>query len=336
MSQNFINFADNECKGSSRLYEQLSLHIAKTPCLLNLCRNISRNQPVPNLFFAAVHYLLLKGYDDRLSEMYHEKDIDFNSLFDAFEEFCLEHQQALIQVMNQKRVQTNEVRRTAYLYPLFSMISQKNDAPISLIEIGTSAGLNLCADQYRYVYEGVEGTFGNSTSELEIHSKIIGEMTHDLNHIPDIRDRIGIDLNVMDLNTDDDYLWLKALIWPEHHQRREMLKAAKEIVTAENVELIEGDAVSILDSTVQNINTENTLCIFHTHVANQMSEDQKEELLKAVDLIADGRTVYHIYNNIFDKKLRMDEYTGGRKNSYLIGETDGHGRWFEWKIQQFI
>src|SRR5699024_12744965 len=54
----------------SVLYQFLSLEIAKDHQLLELCSNARKGQPVPNLLFAAVHYLLLKGKDHPLKEFY--------------------------------------------------------------------------------------------------------------------------------------------------------------------------------------------------------------------------------------------------------------------------
>ena len=70
LSQKFLTFAETECKGSSPLYEYLSLEISKDEELLKLCMNARDGQPIPNLLFGAVHYLLLKGKDHRLKDYY--------------------------------------------------------------------------------------------------------------------------------------------------------------------------------------------------------------------------------------------------------------------------
>lgn len=70
LSQTFINFAERECIGSSRLYEYLSIKIAGDEALLEICMNGRLGQPIPNLFFGAVHYLLLKGKEHSLKEYY--------------------------------------------------------------------------------------------------------------------------------------------------------------------------------------------------------------------------------------------------------------------------
>src|SRR5699024_7553016 len=54
--------------GQSRIYEFLSHRISKDHQILELSMNTKNGQPVPNLLFAAVHYLLLKGKDHPLKE----------------------------------------------------------------------------------------------------------------------------------------------------------------------------------------------------------------------------------------------------------------------------
>lgn len=61
ISNLFRNFSVKECKGSSDLYEHLSLQISEDSELLALASHAQPGQPIPNLLLGAVHYLLLKG-----------------------------------------------------------------------------------------------------------------------------------------------------------------------------------------------------------------------------------------------------------------------------------
>jgi len=51
-------FAQQECQGSSPLYEHLATKIANDEDLLDIASSIPQDQPAPNLLLAAVHYLL--------------------------------------------------------------------------------------------------------------------------------------------------------------------------------------------------------------------------------------------------------------------------------------
>ncbi|MCT4778419.1 MULTISPECIES: DUF2332 domain-containing protein [Exiguobacterium] len=336
IAQAFIKFAANECRGSSTLYELLSNEVATDVSILTLCERANPGQPIPNLLFGAVHYLLLSGHQHRLGDYYpsvsnEAKEVD-QELFPSFQQFCATYETELVALLQTRLVQTNEVRRCAYLYPVFGMIYEHSKHTLALVEIGTSAGLQLLWDQYSYRYDNNEPV-GNVTSSFEITAEVIGEGRPRLNlPLPPVRERIGFDLNIVELTDADEQLWLKALIWPEHVARLELFEQASALIGSQPMELIQGDGVRLLKPRVDSIDRDTIVCIFHTHVANQMSLETKYELLHQVDLIGENRDVCHIYNNVQDKLLHLDFITDGRKSEFVLAETDGHGRWFNWLL----
>ena len=70
--------------------------------------------------------------------------------------------------------QTNEVGRSAALIGGLLRINRGFDLPIRLFEIGSSAGLNLRADHYRYRYAG--GQWGPADSPVTIDDAWHGEL----------------------------------------------------------------------------------------------------------------------------------------------------------------
>ncbi|MBN9654281.1 DUF2332 domain-containing protein [Halobacillus sp. GSS1] len=336
LAERFIDFAKEECEGSSDLYKRLSLQIPDDTYVLQLCLKAKEGQPVPNLLFAAVHDLLLRGTDHDLGIFYEsitDKPERERNPFPVFKAFCIENEDAIIHRLQTKRVQTNEVRRCAYLYPVFCSIHQQTEKPLSLIEIGTSAGLQLLWDQYSYSY-GDDGSYGKPDSFVHLTSKVRkGELPlHVLKQIPPVKERIGIDLHVSDLTKEEDVHWLKALIWPEHEERRKNFETAVQQLRLHPPVLKEGDGVTMLPEIADGIPEDTTLCIFHTHVANQMPESVKDDFLRQVATIGKKRDVYHIYNNINDRMLHVDSVVSGRFKTETIGDTDGHGRWFDWEL----
>lgn len=132
----------------------------------------------------------------------------------------------------------------------------------------------------------------------------------------------------------EDSLWLNALIWPEHEDRRTLFEQAVSCMERYKNEItfIEGDGVELLSRLTEQIPFDTTLCIFHTHVANQMPIEIRKKLLNQVSEIGKSREVFHLYNNIWDGKLHLDSFKNGKEYNEIIGETDGHGRWFSWEV----
>ena len=253
--------------------------------------------------------------------------------FPKFKEFCMVYKNELISLLQTRLVQTNEVRRCSYLYPSFCFIYEKVQKPLSLIEIGTSSGLLLLWDKYSYSY-GSNETYGETESIVHIKSEIIGEVSRPLLLLksPPVSSRIGVDLHVNDLLNQEDYLWLRSLIWPEHKERAALFERAMSCLKKHPLELIEGDGVALLPEIAAKAPGHSALCIFHTHVANQFSKDAKLALLKTIQKLGQTRDVFHLYNNMFDSKLHLDYYINGKEHSETIAETDGHARWFRWEL----
>lgn len=174
----FRNFSIKECKGSSDLYEYLSMKIAEDEEVLTLSSYAQVGQPVPNLLLGAVHYLLLAGKEHHVKTYYsslvEHANTDLDQAFNHFKDFCKMYREEMINLLQTKLVQTNEVRRCAYLYPSFSYIFNKVNKPLALIEIGTSSGLQLFWDQYSYSY-GTDETYGNINSNVHVTSEIRGK-----------------------------------------------------------------------------------------------------------------------------------------------------------------
>ena len=332
LSKTFITFSEKECKGSSLIYEYLSKQIAMDNSLLKIASNAREGQPAPNLLFGAVHYLLLKGREHPLKDYYPSivgTPKTYKDSFPVFKDFCLNYQKEIEVILKMKLVQTNEVRRCSYLYPAFCIIYELAKKPLALIEIGTSAGLQLYWDKYSYSY-GKDDLYGNVDSELPITAEIKGaNMPFLLKTAPPVTSRIGFDLQTIDTHDEEEELWLKSLIWPEHNERLFLFDKALHYRKEASLNIINGDGVSLLPQYVEAIPEDSVICIFHTHVANQLPIEGKQLLLQTVDAIGTERDVFHLYNNIQDRFLHLDYYLAGKKNENSIADTDGHGRWFK-------
>ena len=146
----FMRFAEIECKAVSPFYYFLSKKIAEDDQLIDIAAHCKQRQPVPNLFLASIHYLLLESPVQELSEYYPSISEEPRQAlpFELFKEFCLDHRKEIISLEKTKIVQTNALNRSAYLMPIFSNIF--DGKAVNIIDIGTSAGLTLHLDKYEY------------------------------------------------------------------------------------------------------------------------------------------------------------------------------------------
>lgn len=123
---------------------------------------------------------------------------------------------ALVRDQLWRSTQTNEPGRSAVIQALVRELTD-SVAAINLVEVGTSAGINLWFDQFpvRAVDDGHALT-------LICEDLTTVDRTRAL---PPVASRVGIDPNPLSLDDVDDRLWLKACIWPEEQRRHERFDA---------------------------------------------------------------------------------------------------------------
>ncbi len=99
----------------------------------------------------AVHRLVLEGRAPGLARHYPSVggDGDAEAAWPAFVDVLGEHRTAIRELIL-RPIQTNEVSRSAALVGGFLLIARETGLPLSLFELGSSAGLNLRWDRYRY------------------------------------------------------------------------------------------------------------------------------------------------------------------------------------------
>ncbi|WP_413364383.1 DUF2332 domain-containing protein [Lysinibacillus sp. 3P01SB] len=332
--QAFLQFAEQQAQESSRLYEYLCGEIINDEELMTIIRDIPLSQPKPNLFFAAIHYLV-KKYEEPLGAYFAsltDYPLPAEQSFQPFRQFALKHQDELRELFRTKLVQTNEVSRAAYLYPIIADIHQSCGKPLALLEIGTSAGLLLGLDHYHYEYQNGP-SICLTADTLTIFSENRGEpLPSSVFRHPIVQTRIGVDLHIVDLKETDHLEWMLALIWPEHKERRRQFLKAKEVNDSIQKDFYEGDAITLLPHIIQTVPMDCQVVVFHTHVANQFPAELKEQLIKILQEISYDRSLYHVYNNMYDANIHQDYIERGTTQPIrIMPAADGHGRWFVWK-----
>jgi hypothetical protein len=345
ISRRFRVFADAECRGSSPLYERLSYGVADDPDLVALAAHGRPGQPLPNLFFAAVRYLLRAEPSHPLASFYPSLSPIPNpgDPLPAFRHFCLAHAGAMRDLLATRLVQTNEVRRSACLLPAFGLVAARAPGrPLALLEIGPSAGLNLLPDRYGFHYSDGRRA-GDPASPVQLACELRGPVSAPIPEtVPAIGFRLGIDLNPVDVRDADAVAWLRALVWPEHRERAALLDAALAVARREPPRLLAGDALDRLPDALATIPPGLAVCVFHSMVLNQFTPEARGRL--AAILLDHGRArdIYRVsLGDLFTEgvsladgprpMLRLLTYHRGAVAEETFARCDPHGSWIEWR-----
>lgn len=333
----FRTFAAEECSGESGLnvlsptYEALSYAVADSRDLLDLARDCHVGQPIPNLFFSAVKRVLADDPEDDLSDHYARcarEGKPTPGLGEAFGEFCSRHEREIRALVQTRRVQTNEIRRCSYLMPAFGLVSGDNPgAPLALIDVGASAGLNLLWDSYRYQYSD-GSSYGPADSGVLIEAETRTPMPDIPGCFPNVAFRAGIDLSPVDLSDEEEYRWMMALVWPDHPDRAELLAAAREIWLETPPEIVAGDAVATLPHVINRASNDAVLCVFHCHTLNQFPVEARSAFHEILMGESERRTVYYVPSE--GERMSVDRIEDRQSTTLLSARRNAHGRWIEW------
>lgn len=306
------------------LYHHLADVIATDPGLMSVLNRIEHT-PKPNLLFAAVQFLMLKGDGPGLSRFYPsltDQPDPVAYIDDEFRSFVLQNEERIIELGRTRYTQTNECRRCVLLLPAVMMSGFES---FHLVDIGTSAGLNLAMDRYQYRWNGREW---GGPSQVNLHSELRGRL-------PSLQDisilsRVGLDLNPIDPKDPEDRLWLESLIWPEQHQRRERLAAALELVAEVPIRFVAGDARDTLPDVLALLPNNDPVVVVNSFSMNQFGEEGRESIEQIVSSARANRPLFRVSWELFTSpnewaNLRVDDGSGWRE----VGQGDPHGAWVE-------
>lgn len=338
----WLFFAGEARRGGSPVYARICEGIAEDLELQALAAEARPGQPPANILLAAVHFLLLGGVADRLRAFYPhlrapETPAPDGDPFPAFRAFCTQHRAALVSLIRVRVTNTNEVRRSAVLYPAFTRIARQTRQSLHLIEIGPSAGLNLLFDRYAYRYQApgsAETQCGLLTSPLTLACEARGPVRPPLDpHPPAVASRVGIELNPVDLTAESDRRWLEALLWPGPSERFARLAAALAIAACEPPPILAGDAVALLPEVLAALPGTGVPVVFHTHVTYQFPPAARAALA-AVLAAASRAQPLHLVSCEWEGAsypLRHAVLRDGVETAQILAETDPHGAWLSWR-----
>jgi hypothetical protein len=312
MPEHFRGFATVVERDGGATYATICRGVADEAGVLSLLDAAPPAQQRPLLLLAAVHFLLLSGvrhplaahYDTVATMVEPPPDSPTDDVTADFISFCHEFRLELTELIATRRTQTNEVGRCTALLPGLCHIASLDaeGGPLSLLDLGTSAGLNLLFDDYAYTYRAPDGdsirTAGppGARVSLECTTRSGLGLLPDLG-LPPMAERVGLDLSPVDPCSDDEARWLLACQWPDNPVRFGNLRAALDNVRAapDPPRLLQGDMVHDLARVAGEVGGDGPLVVFHSWVAAYLAEEHQRVLAAAVRALGEDRPVHYLY-----------------------------------------
>jgi hypothetical protein len=326
---------------TSPLYQALCLVVASDRELLELLTRRRPGQQPSFLLFGAVHQLLLGGAEHRLRDYYPSMAdgaaLDPAQAGPAFLDFCRQYRAPLAELIASRLVQSNVLRRAIALRFALWAIGRRCDGPVHLIEVGASAGLLMNVDRYRYLIGG--RAFGRPDGPVALDSRWRSEDTvPDLDDVPEIAGKTGIDLHPIDLADPGERLWLRALVWPEQRAAAALLDAAIDEAREERPAVIAGDAIDVCPALDRELPAGRIRVVFHAATRMHVPAERREQFDRAVDALGARGPLYHVWLEpsnaphhgfpVADPGVLAMHGPGDEAVTPLV-RVDGHLHWLE-------
>ena len=326
--------------------------IARRPALHGLLGHAPDTQQLPVLLLAAIHFLVLDEPEHPLAGWYpniteHPHAPDDRRLADTLESFVEERSAAVLDIVGSRHVQTNEVGRCSLLLPAFRLVADEF-GEIAHLDVGASAGLNLLLPSFSYRYDGGE-PIGPDDSTVKLMCDTRGDSPVDLSSmtVPAISSRCGIDARPIDITDPGEARWLEACCWPDQADRFQRLRAAIDIARQQPPELLMGDAVDSVTTTVERMATRAHPVVSTTWALNYLAAERRSAFVAALDRARTTIDLSWVFAESpaltpelpHDQDLKDDHLTeltlvtwrDGERTIRHLAETHPHGYWIHWR-----
>jgi hypothetical protein len=355
--QRLHTFAVSEAAGISPLYELLATAAKDDNEVAALLTAAPEDFSHGTLFFAAAQRLVqaepwipLANYYLTMGGSYGPDE----QVWPLFREFVLARADKMRELIATRTTQTNEVRRTATMFPAIALAAKEAKGPIGLLEVGTSGGLLLGVDHYGFRYQNEAGeqvNAGPTKTPLVLTCSVSGPPLPRLPKKLHVAAKVGLDRRPIDLSDEEELAWLEACIWADQPERSRRLRVAAEMQIKDPPTFVTGDAVDDLAKAAAEIPAELPLVVLTSHVLPYLPDERRQAFVAALAAVAVSRSLWWVSqehylaamtyfvpgrHDLEDRQreawgvLGLVHWKSGKPDARVLGRTSAHGQSLTW------
>jgi hypothetical protein len=278
-----------------------------------------------------IHALHLSGTEERLAPIYADLYADDAAVLRE----VMETREAELLPWLDGPPQTNEAGRSSNFVAAMLWLAGRGLPPVfECLEIGSSAGINLMLDRYRYDLGGV--VVGPDDAAMRFAPEWTGPPP------PDRPIRFasleGCDVAPVELTDPAQALRLRAYIWPEHTVRFERMEAAIAAARERAPQVARMNAADFVESRLARPQAEGTTrVLMHSIVWQYVPEDQQARVTAAMEAAGAAATPERALawvrveanRSVHRHELTVRYWPGGADEA-LLARSHAHGAAIEW------
>lgn len=231
---------------------------------------------LPLRIAGGLHALARSGRENQLARLYGARDLEAHPVL---RQVLVKWDDWLYPWLDSPP-QTNEVARSAVLWPGMMEVARRFGPDMEWIEVGSSAGLNL--NMERFGYRLGDAKSGDSLSAVQLSPAWSGSspavaQVH-------VHDRVGIDLNPLDVSDPVIVGRMLAYIWPDQPERLARAEAAIRVALANPPPIVKGDAADLLEPLLAEPQAERrTRVIFHSIALQYFPDEARARVTNLIE-----------------------------------------------------
>ncbi|WP_066808769.1 DUF2332 domain-containing protein [Sphingomonas asaccharolytica] len=285
---------------------------------------------LPLRFIGGLHALVQAGADPGLAAVFQGETSDSDAIAAAVNAALVTHDDVLWPWLDGPP-QTNEPGRSGALIVGLLEVARRYGPKIELLEIGSSAGLNLLIDRYAFDLCGV--LVGPADATVTI--------TPDWRGLPpaptpiDIVSVRGCDIRPLDATDPAVEARLAAYVWAETPLRAERLRQAIAMQRAKPVDLVQSDAADWIEARlVEPQEAGVTRVLMHSVVWQYLPEDSANRIRAAMNAAGERATldrplawVMMEPDRAFAHQVIRVKSWPGHDQWHVVATAHAHGAW---------
>ncbi|WP_208614776.1 DUF2332 domain-containing protein [Streptomyces regalis] len=285
----YRHFGEVDAAGTSPLYERVAVALSESDEALRAIGTAPARKRHPKVILAALHDLALAGRAPELAAAYAAADAD--AAAGAAIDTLLRTTDSVVAIAARRQPRTNETGRCAVLYPAIAEAARRVGAPaVGLIDVGSSAGLNLHVERVGITYSNGQ-SLGDPSSPVQLSSSVVGDRPLPTRAMPEVVARVGIDVDPVDVTDADDVRWLRACLSPDQPEQAARLEAELALAATAPPLLLQGDAVETLPDAFARVPADALPVVTTTWALSRVPLESRLRFLHRLDEAAAGRAV---------------------------------------------
>lgn len=280
------------------------------------------------------HALVLAGIASDLARIYPPHEVDASVMRAVLADAIADHDAFLTAYLDSPP-QTNEAGRSSMLLGAALHLARATRLPLTTLEVGASAGLNLWFSRYAFdLGHGLK--WGRPGAPLTIASEWSGAFPA-LDQSFEIVAEEGCDRNPLDPRNADDRLRLLSYVWPDQPARLDRMRKALDFASRQPTSVERADAAEWVDMKLSAVPRRGVVrMLYHTVVWQYLPEVTRARISAALARAGEAATPttplawFRFENDMAGEGglMELTLWPGGE--TQVLGRADFHGRWVKW------